>query len=204
MRRGWLIGSALCLLILVMVAARTPYFPGDVVAARWIQGLVPGGPGWAEVVTTTATFPWYLLLLAAVVLLTQRLAGWGIGLMSIPSFLGMWGLGILMKAWIFRPRPSSDLVEVIGSPSGSAFPSTFALTYGAMFGFLLWVSLRKGLRRGGLGPALFSLFLLTAGGTARVVLGGHWPSDVLVSYAIALFWVGILFGIIDTIRRSKR
>ncbi len=196
--------AGLGLVVAVVAAARTPFFPGDVAAARWIQSLLPAGPFWAPAVTQTAVPPWSLLLPAATFLLCRWIAGWKVAILSILSFLGMWLMGSALKAWIFRPRPSPELIQVIGSISGSSFPSTFALTYGSTVGFLLWVALRwgKGAQRAILAPA--ALFALLLGGSARVILGAHWPSDVLISYALSLFWAGVLIQLLDVKPRGKR
>jgi membrane-associated phospholipid phosphatase len=34
--------------------------------------------------------------------------------------------------------------------------------------------------------------LLILGGAARIALGAHWPSDVLISYCLGLLWAGFL------------
>jgi membrane-associated phospholipid phosphatase len=34
--------------------------------------------------------------------------------------------------------------------------------------------------------------ILILGACARIVLGAHWPSDIWVSYLMALFWIELV------------
>jgi membrane-associated phospholipid phosphatase len=38
--------------------------------------------------------------------------------------------------------------------------------------------------------------LLLLGGVARVALGAHWPSDVIISYYLGLLWAAFLIRLI--------
>ncbi|MFM8532453.1 MAG: phosphatase PAP2 family protein, partial [Acidimicrobiia bacterium] len=93
------------------------------------------------------------------------------------------------KAWFARPRPSPDLINVVGRPSGFSFPSTtitfFAVTFGTVG--LAAAMQRKAPNRI---PVMVLMFgTLIAGCLARVALGAHWPSDVLLTSAIVLTWI---------------
>jgi undecaprenyl-diphosphatase len=169
-----------------------PHFPGDVPLERWVQSLVPQNLEWAEGVSRTAEFPWILLILAVIFALSWVLAGWRAALISILSCLGMWVLGALLGPVIARPRPSPELVRVFRPFSGSSFPSLFALRYAATFGFLAVLAAVKssGGRRGALLMGCGALLIL--GWVARVALGAHWPSDVIISYYLGWLWAAFL------------
>jgi PAP2 superfamily. len=168
-------------------------WPGDVALTRGVQAILPAGPHWALWVSSWATAPREFVLVAIAVLLGALFGGWRVGLLAIPSFIGMWLMDRLLRLFILQPRPTAALVHVHGvPPPGSAFPSTFALIYGATFGFLLMLALLR--LRGA--PRVLLLVVgglpLLIGAAARLVLGAHWPSDLLVSYLIALAWAGAL------------
>ena len=76
-----------------------------------------------------------------------------------------------------RPRPSRELVAVMGNPTGLSFPSTFMTLYSVTVGALLvlaWRMKPSGLRSGVLAASGLVLLIAAA---ARIVPGAHWPSD---------------------------
>ena len=93
------------------------------------------------------------------------------------------------KALIRRPRPSRDLISVFGNFSGYTFPSTtitfFSVTFGAL-GILALVRKAAPMRQ----PVMWISFgMVLVGCAARVALGAHWPSDVLLTAMICLVWI---------------
>ena len=104
----------------------------------------------------------------------------------------MLALGHWLSPVIARPRPSPELVRVFRSLSGYSFPSLFGLRYAATFGFLAVLAAWKS--SGVLRTVLMIAcgVLLIVGWVARVALGAHWPSDVILSYYLALLWAALL------------
>lgn len=182
------IGLFIIAVLVTLATKYFAYFPGDVAVERWVQSLVPPNLNWAEAVSRTAEFPWIILILALISALSWALAGWRAALLSIPSFLGMWVLGAYLGPVIARPRPSPELVHLFRPLPGSSFPSLFALRYAATFGFLAVLAAVKssGALRNGLLIGCGVILLL--GWVARVALGAHWPSDVIISYYLGLLW----------------
>ena len=169
-----------------------PYFPGDVALERWVQSLFSQDLSWAERVSHTAEYPRLLVPVALVFFLSWLIAGWRAALLSLVSLAGMLALGNSLGPSIARPRPSADLVHVLRLLKGSSFPSLFALRYAATFGFLLVLAL--GRSSGALRAVVPTLCaaLLVVGWVARVALGAHWPSDVVISYYLGLLWAGFI------------
>jgi membrane-associated phospholipid phosphatase len=100
------------------------------------------------------------------------------------------------KALFARPRPSSNLITVFGNPSGYSFPSTTMTFFTATFGTVGMLALmaKKAPYRFVIAPMCFVMLIL--GGVARVALGLHWPSDVLLTVVICLLWIWSLARVV--------
>jgi membrane-associated phospholipid phosphatase len=183
----WFIAASL-----ILAAHYFPYFPGDVTVARWVQSLVPRDLSWAQVISRVVDFPWIFLIAALIFALSWALAGWRAAVLSIVSLAGMLALGYWLSPVVARPRPSPELVRVFRPLTGYSFPSLFALRYAATFGFLAVLAAVRssGARRTALLIACGAFLIL--GFVARVALGAHWPSDLLLSYLIGFLWVAFL------------
>jgi membrane-associated phospholipid phosphatase len=186
------IGLSIIAALVTLATKYYPYFPGDVTVERWVQSLVPPNLNWAGGVSRTAEFPWILLILVLIFTLSWVLAGWRAALLSILSFVEMWGLGALLGPIISRLRPSPEMVRVFLPLSGYSFPSLFALRYAATFGFLAILAAMKSSGALRIGVLIGCGALLLLGFVARVALGAHWPSDVIISFLIGLLWASLL------------
>ncbi len=186
---AWLgLATGLCL-----AAAKWPRFPGDLAVTRAAQAVFPGDRAWARALTNMARPPASHLLLGVALLAGWRFARGRGALAAALALAAAHGLDRGLKPAIGRPRPPADLVEVAGSAAGWSCPSTFALVTAATLGFVAVTAVRG--RRGASRWWIVSLCagVLVAGGLARVVLGGHWASDILISW---LLMAGVLAGLI--------
>jgi len=183
-----LAGAAICTLVVGVTMAATSSLPGDVAVARAIQALSPG-TDWVPGFISTAYAPAKFALMAIAVLGTWRLAGIRAAAVVLVFILLEQLLGEASKSLFHRPRPSRELVAVMGNPSGFSFPSTFVTLYSVTVGALVLVAWRfaRGAKRGVVVVVGIALLVLAA--VARVVPGAHWPSDVLGTYAICLSWL---------------
>jgi membrane-associated phospholipid phosphatase len=101
-------------------------------------------------------------------------------------------LGDWLSPLIARPRPSPELVNVVKSFSGYSFPSISALRYASTIGFLAVLALRKSKGTVRICLVIVCVALLILCFLARVALAAHWPSDVIISYYIALLFAALL------------
>jgi len=94
-------------------------------------------------------------------------------------------LSELQKYWIARVRPDAEphlvVVKTMSFPSGHA-------TSSMVFYLALALVLTAGTRwqRSSAAAAILLSLLI---GTSRVMLGVHWPSDVIGGWAFGLLWV---------------
>jgi membrane-associated phospholipid phosphatase len=183
------LATAVLLTLLVGAAiALTPFLPGDVPVARAIQALSPG-TGWVPPFISTAFMPAKLVLMAIAVLGTWRLAGVRPAAVVLAAIVLEQLLGEASKSLFQRPRPSRELIAVMGTPSGFSFPSTFVTLYSVTVGSLVLVALRFARGAARITIATVGIAVLVLAGAARIVPGAHWPSDVLGTYAICLSWL---------------
>jgi undecaprenyl-diphosphatase len=97
-------------------------------------------------------------------------------------------LGELQKDWIGRLRPHDQ--EHLVAVQSHAFPSGHSAN--AVFlwlGLALLVVEGARARRGAVAGALLIAGMV---GLSRLMLGVHWPSDVLAGWALALLWLLLL------------
>ncbi len=185
---AWWTGLGVIAVLLILAAHHFPYFPGDVAVARWVQSLAPGDLRWAQGVSRAAEFPWILLVAALILALSWTLAGWRAAVLSVISLAGMLALGSWLSPLVARPRPAPELVRVWRPLSGYSFPSLSALGYAATCGFLAVLAAVQSSGKLRLAVMVGTSVLLVLCWAARVALGAHWPSDVLISYFLGLLW----------------
>jgi undecaprenyl-diphosphatase len=108
-------------------------------------------------------------------------------------------LGELQKYEIARVRPEIEphlvLVKTSSFPSGHA-------TSSVIFGLTVALGLAAGTRweRAAVAVAILLALLI---GTSRVMLGVHWPSDVIGGWAFGLLWVLISFPLSVQLARRR-
>jgi undecaprenyl-diphosphatase len=108
------------------------------------------------------------------------------------------GLGEAQKYWIARARP--DLEPHLVIVKTSSFPSGHA-TSSMIFYLSLALALTAHSRRRFVAAAAAILLSLLIG-TSRVMLGVHWPSDVIGGWAFGLLWVLLTLRPAERLLRS--
>lgn len=193
------LASMLCLLALAVViailafaASRIPYFPTDLAIARGLQSRAAMPVSAATWITAIAGKPWWLVLLTLTAVFAWVISGWRAAMLAIPIFFGLLLFGIWLSPHVAQPRPSPELIKVIGNLKGYAFPSIFGLIYAATFGYIGLLAARRSRGASAIVIPILAAAALILGACARIVLGAHWPSDIWTAYLMGLFWIGLL------------
>lgn len=196
---GYSLAGGLCLLalavaitILAFAASRVAYFPTDLAIAQGVQSRVAMPVAAAKWISAAAGMPWGLVVLALTGVVAWVISGWRAALLAIPIFFGLLLFGIWLSPHVAQPRPSAELIKVIGHPKGYGFPSISGLVYAATFGYIGLLAAWRSRGASAIVIPILAAAALIVGACARVVLGAHWPSDVWTSYLMGLFWIGLL------------
>jgi undecaprenyl-diphosphatase len=109
------------------------------------------------------------------------------------------GLSELQKYWIARARPDIEphlvLVKTSSFPSGHAASSMIFYTTMAL-------ALTIGTRWHRLAVAA-AVFISLLVGVSRVMLGVHWPSDVIGGWSFGMLWVLLTLRISERLFRAN-
>jgi len=169
--------------LLCYLAHRFPYFPGDIAISLWLQAIkLPFFKLSMQGVSFISSFIPSVII---VILVAGGLLAWRRKLE--PIFIAALAviqapLNSLLKLLISRPRPSSEIGQVLSANSGFSFPSGHT-TYAVVFyGFLFYLTprlVRQPVAARTLQSLLILLIFLTA--ISRIYLGAHWASDTLGS-----------------------
>ncbi len=132
------------------------------------------------------------LIILAVVLLwivDLRLEAIMVAIVSAVSSILNW----LIKLIVARPRPSSNLVDVIQHAGGNSFPSGHVMAYVAFWGLLFsfGIILFKGNHWWRSALLIISGLFVVLVGPSRIYLGDHWATDVLGAYLIGSLLLGV-------------
>src|SRR6476659_1228656 len=108
------------------------------------------------------------------------------------------GLAEAQKYWIARVRP--DLEPHLVVVKTSSFPSGHATS--SMIFYLTVALALSAYSRRRFTAAAAAIFLSLLIGTSRVMLGVHWPSDVIGGWAFGLLWVLLTLRPAERLLRS--
>ena len=108
---------------------------------------------------------------------------------AVPATFGLaWLADKALRTIMFVPKPDADLVAVASASAASGLLSTFCLVYGSVFGVVFWLQ-GSGAVAGF--ARLVSLLLIMSGSAARIVLGGHWTSQMITSVCTGVLLAGL-------------
>ena len=195
------LGAAVFVAIAMRIAHGTAFSSADqrvldavrdgtpALAARWFASLTHLGD------------PWFLTLLCAlmcVALIFTRRFGLAVYFAAVTSAGGL--LNHALKAMMRRGRPTGSTVPL---PESFAFPSGHTFGSIVCYGMCAYVLLRLApTRRDPLIVAL-ACFIVLAIGTSRVVIGVHFPGDVIGGFASGGAWLAACIGVAELARRRS-
>lgn len=97
----------------------------------------------------------------------------------------------LLKAWTDRLRPEAH--EHLAAVQSLSFPSGHSANPTMVYLGLALLVAPPGRWRAV--AVWFAVWLALASGISRILLGVHWPSDVIGGWALGLVWLILLFGL---------
>ena len=181
--------AAIVTILVGVGVAMEPYFAGDVRAARAVQSAFPNAGWWATPISRLAPAPAKYYVMGIALAAAVVVAGWR-GLALVAAFLLLEQYCAESTKAIFgRPRPSRDLIAVVGNPSGFTFPSTTITFFCVTFGAVAVLAARRRTARWRWPILAVSAAMVALGCLARVALGAHWPSDVVLTTVVCLAWI---------------
>ncbi|MCE4547275.1 MULTISPECIES: phosphatase PAP2 family protein [unclassified Caballeronia] len=195
-------GAAVFIAIAARIARGTAFSSAD---QRMVDALRDGTPALAARCFAALTHlgdPWFLTLLSAFMcawlLLTRRFA-LAVYFAAVTSAGGL--LNQALKAMMRRDRPTGAGVPL---PESFAFPSGHTFGSIVCYGMCAYVLLRLApTRRDPLIVAL-ACFIVLAIGVSRVVIGVHFPGDVIGGFASGGAWLAACIGAAEFVRRRAR
>jgi membrane-associated phospholipid phosphatase len=196
-----------CLLMLVafvvlgVAARRVGSFEVDVRFARWLQGIDWRVFRWATDLTNWAmnTVPLTVAAICFSLYLLWRRRPTDAAVLAIATALRL--LNGLFKRLIESPRPTPDLLDVVGNQTSFGYPSGHAAGALLVVGAFAWSLSRHAsttARRWLVWVIAVAWIVLT--GLGRVYAGRHWPTDVVGAW---LWTIPALTGVIWLATRQE-
>jgi undecaprenyl-diphosphatase len=184
------------------IAARGPNVLGwDVDVTTAVQDLHGSVFEWlADAGNVLGSTLWASMIIVGVLIIAAIARAW-LDLVFLASLLVLRLVGTQFKPIFDSPRPTEDLVSILGVWDGTGYPSGHALTASTMalgLSVIAWRRIPSRMFAAVVIVVLISLGLLV--GWARIWTGAHWASDVIGGYA---FGVAIVTAALLVQRRME-
>lgn len=139
---------------------------------------------------------WFVVAIAIVIALLARWrsGGWDLALLMAAVLGGATVITGLAKVITDRARPDVATVDTLSA----AFPSGHSVRAAAIFGLVAWV-LRAWSDRAAVSQLLIpvTVVLVVVNGAARVILGVHWPTDVVAGIVLGTVWLLVCLRLLE-------
>jgi undecaprenyl-diphosphatase len=112
------------------------------------------------------------------------------------------GVVAIVKELVERPRPAAN--DAVTDAGGSSFPSGHSATSAALFGVLVLVAARHLEGRARDLATAFGGALIVAVGVSRILLGAHYPTDVVAGWLTGGTLALASMALLTWLRRSLR
>ncbi|QEG24901.1 phosphatase PAP2 family protein [Mariniblastus fucicola] len=165
--------------------------PADIAITRFLQSTLGSEPSWAGPITQSAKPPTVWLLLVGGLGLVWIRTGWRGPVAVLTAFLSIKLVDFILRASVHTPKPIADLVAVASPSESSGFPSTFGLVYGAVFGCIVFARSSDDWKS--TAALVTSIGMILIGAISRIVLGGHWTSQMVASLCLAFAIVLVVY-----------
>ncbi|MEO8609262.1 MAG: phosphatase PAP2 family protein [Chloroflexota bacterium] len=191
--QSYVIGAIILFVVLAVLAKTIAYFTFDVTITHEIQEF---HVWWFDAFMYSLTwigFTPQAPIISAVIIVFLFVSGlkWE-SVVSTLSLMGISLLGLVIKLFVARPRPSADLVNVLNQLNSYSFPSAHVLYFTTFFGFLLFLVFTL-LKHSWLRIVLLIMLSAMIGliGMSRIYEGQHWASDVFAAYLLGSVWLSL-------------
>ena len=151
-------------------------------AASSLRSSLPWVVQASAALTILGGFPFTIGVAAAVSLFLLVRRKWRGALLLLATVLLERLLVDGLKDWIGRPRPQLEHL-----PDSLAFPSGHSANSITTYLAVALIAVPPGYRRP---AAIGAVSLATIVGMTRIILGVHWPSDVVGGWALGIMAVG--------------
>jgi undecaprenyl-diphosphatase len=161
--------------------------------------------GWATtpargLMTAGRSIGTYVAVAVVTLGVAWRYRAWRPVVCSLVAAMVATGLAEFAKELIGRSRPPADLAAV--SAGGLSMPSSIGALTAAAATPLVLAGMRSATRAGRSLAALLAIGTVTVG-ACMVYLGAHWPSDVLVGWALGSTIGAVLFHLATARTRGQ-
>jgi undecaprenyl-diphosphatase len=179
----------------IMRSLRQADDPSRIIGPWWVQEVARDVSALGSAVTLI-----FMSVLVLGYLLMRR--GYAAAVLMAVATLGGYGLSGGLKAAVGRERP--DVVPHLSHVTSESFPSGHSMLASVVYltlGALLAQTLAR--RREKVYVIHAALFLSTAIGVSRVLLGVHYPTDVLAGWAVGTAWALLCWYVAWRLQRGN-